>query len=81
MVRLNVKPIRRHHSTVDSPSQSGGKTLRNGKKKRLGATAIEYAMIASLISVAVIAGVRAVGVETSTLFSKVDTDISQAVNK
>lgn len=45
------------------------------KRRRRGATAIEYCMIASLISVAVIAGVQAVGQNTVTLFQDIDTEI------
>ena len=38
-----------------------------------GATAIEYGLIAALISVAIIAGVRAVGGSLNTTFTNINT--------
>ena len=38
-----------------------------------GATAVEYGLIAALISVALIAGARAIGVSLDTIFTKVGT--------
>lgn len=40
-----------------------------------GATAIEYGLIAALISVAVIGGVRAVGGNLSTTFGSVESGL------
>jgi len=40
-----------------------------------GATAIEYGLIAALISVAIIAAVRAVGTNLSTTFSEVSSNL------
>lgn len=40
-----------------------------------GATAIEYGLIAALISVAIIAAVRAVGTNLSTTFSEVSSSL------
>jgi len=41
-----------------------------------GATAIEYALIASLIALAMIAGVTAVGTNLNTKFSNVSTKLT-----
>ena len=46
------------------------------KKDEDGATAIEYGLIAALIAVAIIAGVRAVGVQLSGTFSTIDSGLS-----
>ncbi len=40
-------------------------------KDQSGATAIEYGLIAALISVAIIGGVSTVGTKTSSTFNKV----------
>ena len=40
-----------------------------------GATAMEYALIASLISIVIITGVTAVGTKTSTLFTLVSSSL------
>ena len=44
-------------------------------KDEEGATAIEYGLIAALISVAIIAAVRAVGTNLSTTFSEVSSSL------
>ena len=44
-------------------------------KDEEGATAIEYGLIAALISVAVIAAVQAVGTSLSTTFSSVNSSL------
>ena len=44
-------------------------------KDESGATAIEYGLIAVLISVAIIAGVRAVGGKLSTAFTGVASNL------
>lgn len=49
--------------------------LRKAKK---GATAIEYAIIASLLSVAIIIGVEATGVATANKYEYVATSLEQA---
>jgi pilus assembly protein Flp/PilA len=43
---------------------------------RSGATAIEYALIASFIALAIIVGVRSVGTTLSTIFPKVSGNLS-----
>ena len=40
---------------------------------RNGATAIEYALIASLISIVIVLGVTAIGTKLSTFFTQVAT--------
>ena len=40
-----------------------------------GATAMEYALIASLIAMVIITGVTAVGTKTSTLFNTVSSSL------
>ncbi len=43
-----------------------------------GATAIEYGLIAALISVVIIAAITAVGTQLSTTFNTISTDLSNA---
>jgi pilus assembly protein Flp/PilA len=43
-----------------------------------GTTAIEYGLIAVLLSVAIIAAVSAVGTEISGMFGRVDTKVKAA---
>ena len=60
------------------------KLLQKFKKKKdikddkSGITAIEYGLIAALIAVAIIAGVRTLGTELSTTFAKVNTELVKA---
>jgi len=42
-----------------------------------GATAIEYGLIAALVSVAIIISARALGVQISTTFTKVRTEMAK----
>ena len=46
----------------------------------LGATAIEYGLIAALISVVIITAITAVGTQLSTTFNAISTAISGANN-
>ena len=46
-----------------------------------GATSIEYALIAVLISIFIIGAAIGVGDQVSTLFNKVDTTYSNATSK
>ena len=55
--------------------QSGTQTLIQGFNDESGVTAIEYALLGSLIAVAILVGVRATGTSLLTLY----TDISSAV--
>ncbi|HXZ01672.1 MAG TPA: Flp family type IVb pilin [Stellaceae bacterium] len=43
-----------------------------------GATAIEYGLIAALISVVIIAAITAVGTQLSTTFNTIQTDLGTA---
>lgn len=45
-----------------------------------GATAFEYAMIAGLVSVAIVAGVTAVGSDTAAIYTTVDEQITGTTN-
>jgi len=44
-------------------------------RSQAGATAIEYGLIASLIAVAIIGGVTAVGTKLSTSFNTIQTNL------
>jgi pilus assembly protein Flp/PilA len=45
-------------------------------KNESGATAIEYGLIAALISIAIIAGVRNIGTKLSTTFENVQGNLN-----
>jgi pilus assembly protein Flp/PilA len=45
-------------------------------KNESGATAIEYGLIASLVGVAIIAGVKTLGTSLTTTFSKVSGNLT-----
>jgi pilus assembly protein Flp/PilA len=47
-------------------------------KDESGATAIEYGLIAALISVAIIAGAKAVGGSLDATFDSISTDLNNA---
>ena len=55
-------------------------TLRCFAKDESGATAIEYGLIAALVSVAAIAALRGMGESLSTMFSSVSGELTNAVN-
>jgi pilus assembly protein Flp/PilA len=55
------------------------KLLRKLRKDEQGATAIEYGLIAALISVAAIVAMQAIGTSLSSLFTSVSSDLSGAV--
>ncbi|HPF46294.1 MAG: Flp family type IVb pilin [Emcibacteraceae bacterium] len=48
------------------------------RKSEKGATAIEYGLIAALISIAGIAGMKAIGPQLQTTFSSVGTELTNA---
>jgi pilus assembly protein Flp/PilA len=50
--------------------------VRSFVRDESGATAIEYGLIASLIGVAIIAGVQAVGTKLSDSFAKVSGNLA-----
>ncbi len=55
-------------------------TLRCFAKDESGATAIEYGLIAALVSVAAIAAHPPMGESLSTMFSSVSGELTNAVN-
>ncbi len=56
------------------------KTLREFLKDESGATAIEYGLIAALVSVAAIGALQAMGTSLNTMFTAVSTALDTAVN-
>ena len=52
--------------------------LRSFLKDESGATAIEYALIGSLISVAIIGGITALGTANTSMYNEVTTTITGA---
>jgi pilus assembly protein Flp/PilA len=46
-----------------------------------GATAVEYSLIAALISAFIIAAVTGLGNETAAVWNKIDTSVATAINK
>ena len=54
------------------------KTLIATRKNEVGATAIEYGLIAALISVAIIAAVSAVGGNLNNVFGSVSSSLAEA---
>ncbi len=55
--------------------------FKNFAKDESGATAIEYGLIAALVSVAAIAALRGMGESLSNLFSTVSGELATAVNQ
>ncbi len=55
------------------------KTLKALYHDESGATAIEYGLIAALVSVAGIVALEAMGTSLSSMFSSVSTKLNQAV--
>ena len=56
------------------------KRLRRFGISELGATAIEYGLIAALISVVIIAALRLTGNSLKTVFNNIGTTLSTAAN-
>ena len=54
------------------------KVLFNLLRDESGATAIEYGLIAALISVVIIVAITAVGTQLSTTFNTISTKLSSA---
>jgi pilus assembly protein Flp/PilA len=54
--------------------------LKTFSRDESGATAIEYGLIAALVSMAAIAAMRGMGQSLSNLFTSVSGEISGAVN-
>ena len=53
--------------------------IRNFLSKIDGAVAIEYALIAALVSVAIVAGAVSLGSSTGNIYDKVDEEITGAI--
>ncbi|MCP1215082.1 Flp family type IVb pilin [Acetobacter orientalis] len=53
------------------------KTLLKTRKNEVGATAIEYGLIAALISVAIIAAVTTVGTNLTSVFNNVGSTLAE----
>lgn len=64
---------------LNALSTSLSLTVRRALTDRSGATAIEYALLASLIAVAAIGGFQAAGVSVSNMMSGVSTKVSAAL--
>ena len=56
------------------------KTLVKTRKNEIGATAIEYGLIAALISVAIITAVTAVGGNLTNVFNNVSTTLGKVAS-
>jgi len=54
--------------------------IRKLKKNRAGATAIEYGLIAALVSVAAIAALTSLGQSLNTIFTGVSTTLDTAAS-
>lgn len=54
------------------------KTLLKTRKNEVGATAIEYGLIAALISVGIITAVQLVGTNLSSVFTNVSSTLGKA---
>jgi len=52
--------------------------LMNFLRDESGATAIEYGLIAGLVSVAIILALTSLGTELSSLFDRIATEVSSA---
>jgi len=55
------------------------KIIRKLKKNRAGATAIEYGLIAALVSVAAVGALTQLGGSLQTMFTTVSTTLDNAV--
>jgi pilus assembly protein Flp/PilA len=64
----------------DHQAQVCPPAVRGARARQRGVTAIEYALIASLIAVAVIGGIQTLGSEVSNTFDTVSTAVSGATN-
>jgi pilus assembly protein Flp/PilA len=56
-------------------------TLKNLVRDESGATAIEYGLIAALVSVAAVGALTSLGDSLSTMFQSVSNTLSNAVNQ
>ena len=56
------------------------KTLRKLGADRRGATAIEYGLIAALIAIAMMGGLKTLGGGAGGMWGKLDTEVTDAMN-
>ncbi|QGN53710.1 Flp family type IVb pilin [Novosphingobium sp. Gsoil 351] len=56
------------------------KFMRHILRTETGATAVEYGLIASLIVIAIIGALNSFATSANTMFSKIETSVSQAGN-
>jgi pilus assembly protein Flp/PilA len=61
--------------SIAAPQERSMQHISNFIRNESGATAIEYALIASLIAVAIITAVSTVGTKVSTVFSEVGNSL------
>lgn len=57
-----------------------GKTFHRFLKEDDGATAIEYGLIAALIGVAVISGMKSIGTGNASLWGNINTSMNDGLN-
>jgi pilus assembly protein Flp/PilA len=69
----NGMAIQRPKGNISEQEQIMIKSLKNFVANESGATAIEYALLASLIAVAIIASLNAVTTQLKTVFSEVSS--------
>ena len=67
---------RDHPTAAPSPDNR-----RASRRVQGGVTAIEYALIAGLIAIAIVASVETVGVTLSQFYGELAQDLSEATNK
>ena len=56
------------------------RTLRRLRSDKRGATAIEYGLIAALICIAVIGGMKSLGGGSNGMWGKLETRVTDAMN-
>jgi pilus assembly protein Flp/PilA len=54
--------------------------IRNAILSRSGSTAIEYALVASLIALAIFAGVRGLSTTVQEMYNEISEEVSSAID-
>lgn len=54
------------------------KLFRKLRQNETGATAVEYSLIAALVTIAIVAALASLGTEITNTFTGVESDLSQA---
>jgi pilus assembly protein Flp/PilA len=67
-----------HGSEIIAPDMVRGKTMRRFLRDERGATAIEYALIAVIISIVVVGGATTIGTSLKTSFQSVSSGFSSS---